>query len=73
MDGSDISRSIYEDKMSEAEAMDRTAYPNEITPALREVLGTMCFHFQCIHVAAVLRADGQQIARRAEDEQAEAA
>lgn len=44
------------------------SYPEELTPELREVLGWICF--QCISVAQCLRADGMEIAKRAEDEQA---
>jgi hypothetical protein len=43
-------------------------YPVELTADLREVLGWMCF--QCISIAQCLRADGIEIAKRAEDEQA---
>jgi hypothetical protein len=44
------------------------SYPEELTPDLREVLGWMCF--QCISLAQCMRADGVEIATRAEDEQA---
>ncbi|CAA2142788.1 hypothetical protein [Hyphomicrobium sp. ghe19] len=50
------------------ETQDGPTYPETLTPALREVLGTMCF--QCIGIAAALRASGEDIERRAEDEQA---
>lgn len=43
-------------------------YPEEMTPALREVLGSLCFW--CAPIAGALRAAGHDIAKRAEDEQA---
>jgi hypothetical protein len=43
-------------------------YPEELTPELREILGLICY--QCISFAQCLRADGVEIGRRAEDEQA---
>ena len=39
-----------------------------MTPALEKILGTMCF--ECIHFAQALRLAGQQIATKAEAEQA---
>ncbi|QGZ56706.1 hypothetical protein [Paraburkholderia acidiphila] len=44
------------------------AYPDELTPELREVLGWMCF--QCISIAQAMRAAGIDVKKRAEDEQA---
>jgi hypothetical protein len=43
-------------------------YPKEMTPALREVLGMMCFEF--IKLVQGFRAAGYEIKTRAEDEQA---
>lgn len=43
-------------------------YPEELTPALREVLGMMLWH--TTPIAHALRASGQAIARKVEDEQA---
>ena len=48
--------------------MSQFLIPNEMTPAMREALGYM--NFQTGPIAHALRADGQQIARKAEDEQA---
>lgn len=43
-------------------------YPQQITPALREILGMMVFELSPI--AHAFRAAGHEIKRRAEDEQA---
>lgn len=47
--------------------MTRT-YPDEMNDALRFILGMP--NFQCAGIAASLRTDGQEIARKAEAEQA---
>ncbi|MFD1557044.1 hypothetical protein ACFSHT_15695 [Paraburkholderia silviterrae] len=44
------------------------AYPDELTPELREVLGWMCF--ECAPIAHAMRAAGIDIKPKAEDEQA---
>lgn len=44
------------------------AYPDELTPELREVLGFMCF--QCISIAQAMRLAGIDVKKKAEDEQA---
>lgn len=50
------------------EAKPLPAYPDELTPELREVLGWMCF--QCAPIAHAMQAAGMDIQRKAEDEQA---
>lgn len=50
------------------ESRPQPAYPDELTPELREVLGFMCF--QCISIAQAMRLAGIDVKKRAEDEQA---
>lgn len=66
-DGCDVT-ALYADAAVASKEAVTLNYPKELTPDLRAVLGWMCF--QCISVAQCLRADGMEIAKRAEDEQA---
>ncbi|MBB2981795.1 hypothetical protein [Paraburkholderia tropica] len=50
------------------ETRPQPAYPDELTPELREVLGFMCF--QCISIAQAMRLAGIDVKKKAEDEQA---
>ena len=50
------------------EEADAHEWPEQLTPALRKILGKMCFEF--ISLAQLARAAGHDVPTRAEDEQA---